>query len=366
MLRVAYTLEQCWHRVPGGTATAALRVAELLERSPAVELVPVAGRHRDAPAAPWSPDMDVARLGLARPWLYWSWLYLGHPQVERATGSVDICHATALIPAATRAPLVVTVHDLAFRRHPERFTRHGVKVMERALDVVRRRADAVICPSQHSADDLLAAGIGTERIHLVPLGVDIAPCSDERIAAVRARYGLDGEFVLFVGTLEPRKNLPRLAEAMARLERRVPLVIAGIAGWGAQDGGLHHHLVDELGVDIRIVGLVPAADLTALYCAATVFAYPSEWEGFGLPVLEAMAAGTPVVTSRATSTEEVAGGAAVLVDPLDIDDLAAGLTTAFDPHQRELLQRAGRERAAAMTWQHTADATVEVYRKVAR
>lgn len=363
---MAYTLEQCWHRVPGGTATAAIRVADLLERCDAVDLRAVAGRHRRAPAEPWSPTVAIAQLGLGRPWLYQSWLYLGRPRVEAATGPVDVCHATALIPAATRAPLVVTVHDLAFRRHPERFTRHGVAVMERALAVIRRRADAVLCPSRHSADDLLAAGIDAERIHLVPLGVDMRSCTEEQIAAVRRRYRLDGEFVLFVGTLEPRKNLPRLAEAMARLDRRVPLVVAGVAGWGEQHGGLHHRLVDELGVDIRIVGLVPDEQLTALYAAATVFAYPSEWEGFGLPVLEAMATGTPVVTSRGTSTEEVAGGAAVLVDPLDVDDLAAGLSAAFDTRRREELSHAGRERAASMSWQHTADTTLEVYRQVAR
>ena len=117
-VRVAYTLEQCWHDVPGGSAVSALRIAEHLVRHPSVELVAVAGRHRQPPLEPWRPSFPVAALPLARPWLYESWLRFRWPPVERATGPVDVCHATVLVPAPTRAPLVVTVHDLAFRTRP--------------------------------------------------------------------------------------------------------------------------------------------------------------------------------------------------------------------------------------------------------
>src|SRR4026209_2709237 len=150
-VRVAYTLEQCWHDVPGGSAVSALRIAEHLIRHPSADLVAVAGRPRPPPAQP-------------RPWLYESWLRFRWPSVERATGPVDVCHATVLVPAPTRAPLVVTVHDLAFLRAPEAFTRHGVSVMRRSLELVKRHADIVICPSMATLFDVEAAGIGTDRL----------------------------------------------------------------------------------------------------------------------------------------------------------------------------------------------------------
>ena len=320
-VRVAYTLEQCWHDAPGGTAVAALEVARRLAPDPDVTLVGVAGRHRHAPPPAWRSPIPVAQLGLPRPLLYEAWLRLGRPFVEQATGAVDVTHATGLVPCATRAPLVVTVHDVAWIREPGRYTRQGLRVMRRSLDVIRDRADAVVTSSESSRGDLEASGIDAGRLHVVPLGVDHAlgraSCSDE---ALRVRYALPSRFVLFVGTLEPRKNLRRLALAVPRAAIGLPLVVAGPAGWGGA--------TDGIASDVRFLGFVPAADLPALYAAATVFAYPSEAEGFGLPVLEAMAQGTPVVTSPGTSTEEVAGGAAVLVDPLDVDSIAAGLDEA--------------------------------------
>ena len=358
-VRVAYTLEQCWHDVPGGTAVAALQIGARLVRDSSVELVGVAGRHRRPPPEPWRPPFPVAALPLARPWLYESWLRFRWPPVERATGPVDVCHATALVPAPTRAPLVVTVHDLAFLRAPGSFTRHGVRVMRRSLDRIKRHADIVVCPSQATMADLEAAGIGSDRLRLVPLGVDPTPASPDEVGRVRARYDLPSRFILFVGTIEPRKNLERLAPAVARLDEPLPLVIAGADGWGG--------VADAVGaasVDTRFLGFVDDRDLPGLYAAATVFAYPSVWEGFGLPVAEAMAQGTPVITSRGTSTAEVAGGAAVLVDPLDVDDIARGLTAALG--DRDHLHAAGRARAAELTWEAATAATRAVYAEVRR
>ena len=356
-LRVAYTLEQCWHEFPGGTAVAANRVAERLARRPDVELVGVAGRHRHDPPPEFRPPIAVHQLPIARPWLYETWTRLGVPKVERATGPVDVCHATGLVPAATRAPLVVTVHDLAFVRWPERFTDHGARVMRRSLDVIRRRADLVLASSSATVADLVDAGIGTQRVRLVLLGVDEAAPDDGRAAvAARERFGLPERFVLFVGTLEPRKNLPRLAAAVRSLDDPVPLVVAGASGWGDQQQAV----ADE---GVQFVGFVDDVTLDGLYRAASVFAYPSEWEGFGLPVAEAMARGVPVVTSGGTSTEEVAGGAAVLVDPLDVDDIARGLSEALADGDR--LGAAGRQRARTLSWEATAAATLDAYREVA-
>ena len=187
-MRVAYTLEQCWHRVPGGTAVAALRVAEALGRLPGVELVGVAGRHDQPPVDPWVPPVPVAQLRVAAPWLYEGWLRFGRPKVERATGKVDVAHATTIIPCPTDAPLVVTVHDLAFLHEPEHFTRHGVRVFEQSLARIRRRAALVLCSSRATLDDCIAAGIDANRLRLVPLGVDAEPADTAQVDHVRRRY----------------------------------------------------------------------------------------------------------------------------------------------------------------------------------
>ena len=184
------------------------------------------------------------------------------------------------------------------------------------------------------------AGLVADRLRHVPLGVDIVEVGEADVDRVRRRYRLPAEFILFVGTLEPRKNLRRLVEAVERVGD-LPLVVVGMNGWGDQSA------LD--GPDTLLVGFVPDDDLAPLYAAARVFAYPSEREGFGLPVLEAMAQGTPVVTSRGTSTEEVAGGAAVLVDPFDVDSIADG-----SPGGRRIGTGRGRTRAGTCPQLHVA------------
>ncbi len=350
-MRVAYTLEQCWHDAPGGTAVAALEVARRLAPRQDVTLIGVAGRHRRPPDAPWRSPVPVVQVPLPRPLLYEAWLRLRRPHVERVTGPVDLAHATGLVPCPSRAPLVVTMHDVAFLHEPDRYTWQGRRVMTRSLAVARDHARLVLTSSQASFDDLVAAGIEVERLRIVPLGVSSDPAAEIEVRNVRHRYDLPERFALFVGTLEPRKNLHRLATAAPRATDPMPLVIAGPDGWGDS--------VRQLSGDIRFLGFVPAEDLPALYAAATVFAYPSEREGFGLPVAEAMAQGTPVVTSVGTSTEEVAGGAAVLVDPLDVDAIAAGLDVARA--RAPELAAAGRARAAELTWEATAAATLAAY-----
>ena len=355
VVRVAYTLEQCWHRVPGGTAMAAIRVAAALEQRSDVQLIGVAGRHRHLPEEPWVPPIPTAHLPLATPWLYETWLRAKWPKVERATGAVDVTHATGLIPCPTDAPLVVTLHDLAFLHTPEHFTRHGNRVFRDSLDVIKRTADLVLCSSQATLDDVAAVGIGADRLRLVPLGVDVQQADSDDVTRVRSLYRLPERYLLFVGTLEPRKNLARLVAAVARLDDPVPLVVVGADGWG--------DLELPPNVDTRFVGFVPEEDLGPLYAGAEVFCYPSEREGYGLPVLEAMAQGTPVVTSAGTATEETAGAAAVLVDPLDIDDIARGISEAL-ARRTELAGR-GLARAKWLTWAATASLTAAAYRELA-
>ncbi|MGA9278733.1 glycosyltransferase family 4 protein [Ilumatobacter sp.] len=366
-IRVAYTLEQCWHDAPGGTAIAALRIARELRRDTAlaaeIDLHLVAGKHAAIPPEIFRPEGAVAMLPLARPLLYESWTRLNWPKVESVTGPIDVAHATGLIPCGTSAPLVVTIHDVAFLHTPEKFTKHGAKSMMRSLDVARRRADRVVCPSRATMDDCRDAGFADDQLRLVPLGVDVLPATVGEIDRVRTRFDLPERFVLFVGTLEPRKNLRRLVTAMSRVggPASIPLVIAGAGGWGDE----RDHVEDAIGSaphDVRFVGSVSDAELRGLYAAATVFAYPSEREGFGLPVSEAMAQGTAVVTSRGTSTEEVADGAAVLVDPFDVDDIARGVSEALD--RAPEMADASRRRAGELSWTNSAHATAAVYREL--
>jgi glycosyltransferase involved in cell wall biosynthesis len=353
-VRVAYTLEQCWHRVPGGTGVAAMRIAEAMSTQPDVTLIGVAGRHAHVPSEPWSPAIPIAHLPIGGPLLYDMWLRRNWPKVERATGPVDIAHATTLIPCATDAPLVVTVHDLAFLHDPTQFTRRGNSIFRRSLDHIRACADLVLCSSQATMEDCAAAGIASDRLRLVPLGVDVVKADKAETARVVAQYDLPKRYLLFVGTVEPRKNLRGLLDAVALLSEPLPLIVAGAEGWG--DVGI------PAGGDVRFLGFVPAGDLSGLYAGAEVFCYPSEREGYGLPVLEAMAQGTPVVTSRGTATEETAGGAAVLVDPLDAGDIARGISEAIA--RRAQLAADGAARADDATWAATARLTADAYREL--
>ena len=356
-MRVAYTLEQCWHDVPGGTATSMLRLAQELAQRDGIELVGVAGRHREPPQPGYEPTVPVVSLPLARPWLYESWRRLKWPIIESASGPVDVCHSTAGIPAPSRAPGVVTIHDIAFLKRPDRLTRQGARVLTNAVERARNTA-AIACPSDVVRTDLLEAGFPAESVFVVPWGVDVIDVSAAEIDHVLEKYVLPQEFVLAVATLEPRKNLPRLIDAHAGVADAPPLVIAGPSGWGGIPAAL------QTSSDrVFLAGHVERAHLRALYAAATLMAYPSEEEGFGLPVLEAMAAGTPVVTSKGTATEEVAGGAAQLVDPFDTDSIADGISQALN----NASDLAGRsiERATSCTWAVAADRMIEVYRAVA-
>jgi glycosyltransferase involved in cell wall biosynthesis len=200
-------------------------------------------------------------------------------------------------------------------------------------------------------------------LRLVPWGVAPSTVTDDDVSAVLSRYKIDRAYVLFAGTVEPRKNLPRLLDAFTRVPNDIDLLLAGPSGWNESiDAQLA-----ALGSRVRALGFVGHDDLDALFAGASVFCYPSVREGFGLPVLEAMAQGTPVVTSATTSTAEVAGDTGVLVDPVDVDAIASAIRGLLDdPAEARRLGDAGRERAKSFTWERTAECVAEVYREASR
>jgi len=273
----------------------------------------------------------------------------------------DIVHyPTGIGPRFSRLPVVLTVHDMCFFHHPEWFAPSRALYYRGTMAAGIHRADHIIADSQATAEDIIHfMGIPEERIDVVPLGVDacFAPASAEEIKQVRQQYHLPERFFLFVGTLEPRKNLERLVQAWSMVRDKVPpLVIAGRHGWG-----------DMICFPPDIIRLdhIAQEHLPALYSAATAFVWPSLMEGFGLPPLEAMACGTPVLTSNTSSLPEVVGDAAMQIDPFDVDALADDMTTlAQDDALSECLRQKGLERAARFTWHSTAAKTRAVYEKV--
>lgn len=357
-------MEQYWHRVPGGTATSMHGTLLALRDHPELELIGVSARHGGPPDA-LAPPIPVKELALPRLALYESWHVLRWPKVEQATGPLDVVHATAVAVPPTSAPLVMTIHDLAFLADPTQATRHGNRFFRRGTELARRHAQLVLVPSQATADECVAAGFDPERIRIVPWGVDSRVATADEIAATRTRFNLERPYVLFVGTVEPRKNLGALVAAMRALEgQQTDLVLVGPDGWN-EDLDSRLKVLEGSGIGVHRLGYQSADTLASLYGGATVFCFPSLREGFGMPVLEAMAQGTPVVTSSGTATAEVGHGAAILVDPTDHTSLGEALYSVVTDSQlaAELAAKAT-QRAALYPWSRTAELTAAAYHEV--
>jgi glycosyltransferase involved in cell wall biosynthesis len=341
-LRVAITLEQCWHRVPGGTARAALDSVRALQLHGASELIGVSAHHGSDPEHSWRPTIEVEQFRLPRIALYESWHRFRRPRVSSLIEHVDVIHATGMAVPPPTAPLVVTVHDLAFLRDPTQFTARGVRFFHRAIDLARSDATIVNCPSQATIDECVDHGFDPERLRLLPWSIDPVLADPAEVSRVRSRLGIDGPMVLWAGTIEPRKNLQMLLEAFTRIADPVAtLVLAGPTGWNEDLSAR----LSTLGDRVRVLGFVASEELRTLFAAADIFCFPSRQEGFGLPVLEAMAQGTAVITSSGTATAEVAGDAGMLVDPSDVDALVDALDLLIgDVSERERLGALARRR----------------------
>ena len=301
---------------------------------------------------------------------------LGVPRVEWLV-DFDLFVATNFLAPATdhRDRVVPVVHDLAFQHFPESAP-HIDERWRRRFAATLAEAPAIIVPSTSAAQDLRESfGVAGARVHVVHHGVDaeaFAPVSDAAVDAVRRRFGIPGPYVLFVGGIEPRKNLEHLVRAFAMSDSgHLSLVLAGgPVRWYPEATERLDAVIQLLpeSVRARIVrtGYVSERDKLALLSGATVLAYPSIYEGFGFPVLEAFAAGVPVLTSNVSSLVEVAGEAAVLVDPADVDAIAAALSELVaDEDLRAVLSAAGVARASRFTWEATARATAAVLREAA-
>jgi glycosyltransferase involved in cell wall biosynthesis len=374
-VNVAFHIDQLWFDAPGGIGTyiRALAFGALQREDPTLELTPFHARWSRAPHGPVPLTADgTLGVELAGPIrrLYPSWDRLGRPHLPASLDGCDVVHATnhaAVPPVRDGQRLVVTVHDLAFERFPELFPRTWLRLYRWGTRAAVDRADAILVPSARTKADLAdELDADPERIHVTPLASSLEPPAADELPQLRedlADLGVRPPYILAVGTIEPRKNLVRLVRAFRTLRSEgLPhaLVLAGPEGGGMEE------LREELargGSDGLI--LTGGIDLRCAYLDADVVAYVSLYEGFGLPVIEAMGLGAPVVASNVSSIPEVAGDAAVLVDPTDEAAIADGLRRVLtDAAFADDLRRRGRERAASFSWAATARATLDVYRQV--
>jgi glycosyltransferase involved in cell wall biosynthesis len=301
----------------------------------------------------------------------WAWTRWNGPAIEHFVGPCDIAHGLFhLLPAARRAKRVVTIHDLSFLRYPQYHTPDTVATHTRLVRHAVRYADAIVTVSESTRKEVIELlQASPDRVHTVPNGVDSTEFDQRpdgvRFARLQRELHLGDRFAVHLGTIEPRKNIVRLLEAFhtvrPTLGAGAQLLLIGRRGWLSEPiFDRIEHL--SLGGAVIHAGHLDRADAAELLRRARLCVYPSMYEGFGLPVLEAMAAGTPVLTSNVSSLPEVAGDAAWLVDPFDTATLSEGLARVFtDDAVRDRLREAGRRQAARYSWNASAEALWALY-----
>lgn len=352
-----------------GTATYVRELERHLDELSDIELTTVHSR---------IPGVDSARPGrIARNLRDISWTEVGLPRTVRRLGA-DVLHAPAFFaPTWGAVPLVVTVHDLLFRLHPDQYRRWWRTYMELQLPSVLKRAAAIVVVSEQSRVDLVRSyDVSENRVHVVYLGVDhsrFRPLQAAVVGTRLARYGLDFGYILCIGALHKRKNVPELISAVAKCKAdgtlaNRKLVLAGPPSLGLSSETDVMKIIrqQQLETDVIRLGWVADEDLAALYNGASVLAFPSTDEGFGLPVVEAMACGTPVVAGPSAAVAEVTGGAAHYVPSSDPTAIARALAEILtQPRLRSDLVGRGLQRSSKFDWRMTANQTSEIYRDVA-
>lgn len=291
------------------------------------------------------------------------------PLLLRRSGA-HLFHGTLNVaPWGSPVPTVITIHDLAFIRFPYTFRAHNRTYLDVATRTSARRAAAILAVSEHTKREVVGLlGVPPERVIVTPdaARAHFQPPDPATLEAFRQQHNVPEQFVLYVGTLEPRKNLPTLLEAYSQVARhsRAPLIIGGGKGW--LYGPVFQRL-EALGLRDRVqfIGYIAEEDLPLWYAAATIFVFPSIYEGFGMPPLEAMSCGTPVVTSNSSSLPEVVGNAGLMVPPTDADALAEAIMRLLDNEglRREMRHR-GLQQAQSFSWRTTAERTLAVYERV--
>jgi glycosyltransferase involved in cell wall biosynthesis len=370
-MRVGIFADQLFYAQPGGIGTYLRHLVPGLASK--LDDGTLALAHHGPEGELAFPDLagvEEVSLGPRRDLMGLAWHGLGRPRLERYLGKLDLVHAPSLVYPPSRAPLVATVHDLCILKYPGAFPSRWRAFHRRGLSLIMRDANVIMADSRSTYDDLRSlAGEHDPRVRIVPLGVDIpAIPKEEEVEAVLRKHELSPGYILFVGTVEPRKNLSRLVQAYAAFEPEEKkgsgeLVLVGAQGWmGRRELS---RVLSQAGV--RWLGYLPREELEAVYKGASMFVYPSVYEGFGLPVLEAMARGLPVVTSDSSSLREVGEGVALLVDPSDAREIGKAMRRLIDDEgmRRELAEK-GMERAADFPWERTVELTLEVYEDASR
>lgn len=327
-------------------------------------VVSAADRQTFPPAIEWS----LTKLPTEKPPVRIAWEQFAGP-LQLTRDRIDVVHAPVNVaPILAGRPSVVTVHDLAFLVYPEQYPGIKQRYLAKLTQHSVRRAARVIAVSESTKRDILRFyGVHPDRVVVVPNGVEswMAPVEEpDEMAVFRRNQNVPEQFILFLGTLQPRKNLITLLRAWSGLEQetRLPLVVVGAEGW------FYEEIFEEarrLGIagDVFFAGYADASLLPLWYSAATMLVYPSLYEGFGLPVLEAMACGTPVIASDQSSLPELVGEAGILVAPTDVDALRSAIQRLTDDAAlRSQLRASGLARAREFSWRRTARETLSVYR----
>ncbi len=362
-LSVLTVVEQFWHKVPGGVAVTTAEAIDAMSAN--IDVSGVAAWHRSKNLKTpkvfpkvWEQSAPITNLKLPRPLLYENWLANRPPKV--GDSSSDVLWASSMVVPTTDLPIVTTVNDIDFFTNPETLSKRGKDFFPRAWAKAVAASELIICPTQQVAaavaDRMRVDGGKQTKVEVIPWAVKTKPHHSSQPELLEG-LGLDEKFFLWVGTLEPRKNLKALVEAFIASEA-TQLVLVGPTGWGDQVENVDSERV-------RFLGYVPDGLLEELYRSAYGFVFPSISEGFGLPLLEAMSRGVPVICSNTSAMPEVVGDAAIMFDPLNTQQITDAINRLDSSAELAAeLAMAAKEQAALFSWDRTAKGYEEAFRSV--